>query len=87
MDGAAPGAKPDMGPPLFAGRSRETNKIVSQDVILMLLLKAVTHLIPYQVLSPQPLEDPVHPQNQSHIGHRFLSAYLTIQASSLVTEP
>lgn len=39
------------------------------------------HLDPYKVLFPQSLEDPVHPQTRSYIGHPLVSACPTLQPS------
>ena len=55
MDGDGPGAQLSTGAPSPPSCKKLGNRIVSQDIS-----RLWPSLGPYKVLSPQPLEDPVH---------------------------
>lgn len=75
MDGDAPGAQLSTGPSSLPSCKKLRNRTMSRD-----MSRLWPSLSPYKVLSPQPLEDSVNPQMQSHIGHRLRSAYPTMQS-------
>lgn len=79
-DGDGPGAQLSTGAPSPPSCKKLRNRIVSQNIS-----RLWPSLGPYKVLFPQPLEGPVHQQKQSHIGHKLLSAYRTIQSTFLLS--